>query len=122
MFDFGSIGSSVMDFADKAVSSVVGGINSVGSWAQKNPGGASLLGSVLVAGGSYMENRNNIKAQEKAQQKEWDRQDSLYNAPINTTPLNFQVSTGLTGNSDMLGNGALTGNGVLSNLRNKGVA
>ncbi|SIR40221.1 hypothetical protein SAMN05880558_11333 [Aeromonas sp. RU39B] len=122
MFDFGSIGSSILDFADKAASTVLGGLSTAGSWAQSNPGAASLLGSALVAGGSYMENRETLKEQKKQKQDEWDRQDTLYNAPITATPAEFKVSTGLTGNSDMIGNGVLAGNGLLATMKkNQGV-
>lgn len=122
MIDFGSIGSTILDYADKAASTVLGGISAAGDWAQKSPGGAALIGSMLVAGGSYMENRNTLKEQKRQQESEWKRQDQLYNAPINVAPAEFNVSTGLTGSSDMLGNGTLTGNGLIANLqKNKAV-
>ena len=61
MFDLGSIASSVLDYADDAASAVLGGISTAGNWMQANPGAATLLGSALVAGGSYLENRDTLK-------------------------------------------------------------
>ena len=114
MFDFGGIVSSALDFADSAVSSVLGGISSAGTWMQNNPGAATLLGSALVAGGSYMENRDALKEQRKLRDEEWNRQDTVYGAPV-VTPMEFQVTPGLAGDG-MTQGGALT-SGVLANIK-----
>lgn len=114
MFDFGGMVSSALDFADSAVSSVLGGISSAGSWMQNNPGAATLLGSALVAGGSYMENRDALKEQRKLRDEDWNRQDTVYGAPV-VTPIEYQVTPGLAGDG-MTQGGALT-NGVLANIK-----
>lgn len=114
MFDFGGMVSSALDFADSAVSSVLGGISSAGTWMQNNPGAATLLGSALVAGGSYMENRDALKEQRKLRDEDWNRQDTVYGAPV-VTPMEFQVTPGLAGDG-MTQGGALT-NGVLANIK-----
>ena len=114
MFDFGGIVSSALDFADSAVSSVLGGISSAGTWMQNNPGAATLLGSALVAGGSYMENRDALKEQRKLRDEGWNRQDTVYGAPV-VTPMEFQVTPGLAGDG-MTQGGTLT-NGVLANIK-----
>ena len=114
MFDFGGMVSGALDFADSAVSSVLGGISSTGSWMQNNPGAATLLGSALVAGGSYMENRDALKEQRKLRDEDWNRQDAVYGAPV-VTPIEYQVTPGLAGDS-MTQGGALT-NGVLANIK-----
>ena len=54
MFDLGSIASSVLDYADDAASAVLGGISTAGNWMEYKPVEGSLLGSALVAGGSYI--------------------------------------------------------------------
>lgn len=114
MFDFGGMVSGALDFADSAVSSVLGGISSAGTWMQNNPGAATLLGSALVAGGSYMENRDALKEQRKLRDEEWNRQDTVYGAPV-VTPIEYQVTPGLAGDS-MTQGGTLT-NGVLANIK-----
>ncbi|QWL69413.1 hypothetical protein HQ397_04215 [Aeromonas hydrophila] len=114
MFDFGGIASSVLDFADQAVSSVLGGLSTAGSWMQNNPGAATLLGSALVAGGSYMENRDALKEQRKLRDEEWQRQDTVFGAPM-VKPMEFQVTPGLAGDA-MVQGGSLT-NGVLANIK-----
>lgn len=119
MFDFGGIVSSALDFADSAVSSVLGGISSAGTWMQNNPGAATLLGSALVAGGSYMENRDALKEQRKLRDEDWSRQDTVYGAPV-VTPMEFKVTPGLAGDS-MTQGGALT-NGVLANIKKNQMA
>jgi hypothetical protein len=119
MFDFGGIVSSALDFADSAVSSVLGGISSAGTWMQNNPGAATLLGSALVAGGSYMENRDALKEQRKLRDEDWNRQDTVYGAPV-VTPMEFQVTPGLAGDG-MTQGGALT-NGVLANIKKSQMA
>lgn len=114
MLDFGGAISGALDFADQAVSSVLGGISSAGSWMQNNPGAATLLGSALVAGGSYMENRDALKEQRKLRDEEWNRQDTVFGAPM-VSPMEFQVTPGLAGDA-MVQGGSLT-NGVLANIK-----
>lgn len=114
MFDFGGMVSGALDFADSAVSSVLGGISSAGTWMQDNPGAATLLGSALVAGGSYMENRDALKEQRRMRDEEWNRQDTVYGAPV-VTPIEYQVTPGLAG--DRMTQGGTLTNGVLANIK-----
>ncbi|MGT9149849.1 hypothetical protein [Aeromonas hydrophila] len=122
MFDFGSMVSSAIDMADKAIDAVLGGLEGAGDWMQKSPGAATLLGSALVAGGSYLENREAQKNQRNMQQDLWGREDQLRQEnglPANLTPVEFQVSTpGLAGDG-MAAGGVLT-NGVLANIKKQG--
>jgi hypothetical protein len=122
MFDFGGMLSSALDYADDAVGAVLGGLSSAGSWMQSNPGAATLLGSALVAGGSYLENRDALKEQRKLRDDEWGREDKIRdeNGVPNLTPIEYQVTPGLAGDG-MTQGGALT-NGLLANIQknNKG--
>lgn len=114
MFDFGGMVSGALDFADSAVSSVLNGIKGAGTWMQDNPGAATLLGSALVAGGSYMENRDALKEQRRMRDEEWNRQDTVYGAPV-VTPIEYQVTPGLAG--DRMTQGGTLTNGVLANIK-----
>lgn len=122
MFDFGGMVSSALDFADSAVSSVLNGLEAAGGWMQKSPGAATLLGSALVAGGSYLENRDAMKEQRKLRDDEWGREDKIRNenGVPNLTPVEYHVTPGLAGDG-MTQGGALT-NGLLANIQknNKG--
>lgn len=121
MFDFGGMVSSAIDMADQAVDAVLGGISSAGSWMQSNPGAATLLGSALVAGGSYLENREAQKNQRNMQRDLWGREDQLRQEnglPANLTPVEFQVTPGLAG--DGMSTGGVLTNGVLANIKKQG--
>lgn len=117
MFDFGGMLSGALDAADSAVSSVLGGLSSAGSWMQSNPGAATLLGSALVAGGSYLENRETQKTQKQMRDDEWARDDRIRgeNGVPNLTPIEYQVTPGLAGDGMTMG-GSLT-NGLLANIQ-----
>lgn len=117
MFDLGGMLSGVLDAADNAVSSVLGGLSSAGSWMQSNPGAATLLGSALVAGGSYMENRETQKTQKRMRDDEWAREDRIRdeNGVPQLTPIEYQVTPGLAGDGMTMG-GSLT-NGLLANIQ-----
>ena len=117
MFDFGGMISGVLDAADGAVSSVLGGLSSAGAWMQNNPGAATLLGSALVAGGSYMENRETQKTQKRMRDDEWAREDRIRdeNGVPQLTPIEYQVTPGLAGDGMTMG-GSLT-NGLLANIQ-----
>lgn len=101
--------STVMDFADGAASTVLGGISTAGTWMQANPGAATLLGSALVAGGSYLENRDTLKRQREDRDAEWKHKDE-YAMPV-TEGLSFRVTPGeVSGMQDgVLTNGLLAG-------------
>ena len=121
MFDFGGMVSSAIDMADQAVDAVLGGLSSAGDWMQKSPGAATLLGSALVAGGSYLENREAQKNQRNMQQDLWGREDQLRQEnglPANLTPVEFQVTPGLAG--DGMATGGVLTNGVLANIKKQG--
>lgn len=122
MFDFGGMVSSAIDMADKAIDAVLGGLEGAGDWMQKSPGAATLLGSALVAGGSYLENREAQKNQRNMQKDIWGREDQLRQEnglPANLTPVEYQVSTpGLAGDGMSTG-GALT-SGLLANIKKQG--
>lgn len=109
MFDLGSIASSVLDYADGAASAVLGGIKTAGTWMQDNPGAATLLGSALVAGGSYLENRDTLKRQREDRDAEWKHKDE-YAMPA-SAGLDFTVVPGeVSGMQDgVLTNGLLAG-------------
>ena len=84
--------SAASDYADDAVKFITGGLSSAGSWMQSNPGAATLLGSALIAGGSYQENREAQKNQRNMQQDLWGREDQLRQEnglPANLTPVEF---------------------------------
>lgn len=117
MFDFGGMLSGALDAADNAVSSVLGGLSSAGSWMQSNQGAATLLGSALVAGGSYMENRETQKTQKRMRDDEWSREDRIRdeNGVPQLTPIEYQVTPGLAGDGMTMG-GSLT-NGLLANIQ-----
>ena len=117
MFDLGGMLSGVLDAADNAVSSVLGGLSNAGSWMQSNPGAATLLGSALVAGGSYMENRETQKTQKRMRDDEWSREDRIRdeNGVPQLTPIEYQVTPGLAGDGMTMG-GSLT-NGLLANIQ-----
>lgn len=117
MFDFGGMLSGALDAADNAVSSVLGGLSSAGSWMQSNHGAATLLGSALVAGGSYMENRETQKTQKRMRDDEWAREDRIRdeNGVPQLTPIEYQVTPGLAGDGMTMG-GSLT-NGLLANIQ-----
>lgn len=117
MFYLGGMLSGVLDAADNAVSSVLGGLSSAGAWMQSNPGAATLLGSALVAGGSYMENRETQKTQKRMRDDEWAREDRIRdeNGVPQLTPIEYQVTPGLAGDGMTMG-GSLT-NGLLANIQ-----
>ena len=117
MFDLGGMLSGALDAADNAVSSVLGGLSSSGAWMQSNPGAATLLGSALVAGGSYMENRETQKTQKRMRDDEWAREDRIRdeNGVPQLTPIEYQVTPGLAGDGMTMG-GSLT-NGLLANIQ-----
>ena len=108
--------STVMDFADGAASAVLGGISTAGTWMQANPGAATLLGSALVAGGSYLENRDTLKNQREDRDAEWKHKDQ-YAMPV-SAGLDFSVTPGEVGGMQ---DGVLT-NGLLAGMskQNKG--
>lgn len=109
MFDFGSIVSSVLDYADDAAKAVLGGISTAGGWMQDNPAAATLLGSALVAGGSYLENRDTLKNQREDRDAEWKHKDK-YAMPV-SAGLEFSVTPGEVGGMQdgVLTNGLLAG-------------
>ena len=117
MFDFGGMLSGALDFADSAVSSVLNGVKEAGKWMQDSPGAATLLGSALVAGGSYMENRETQKTQKRMRDDEWAREDRIRdeNGVPQLTPIEYQVTPGLAGDGMTMG-GSLT-NGLLANIQ-----
>ena len=117
MFDFGGMLSGALDFADSAVSSVLNGVKEAGNWMQDSPGAATLLGSALVAGGSYMENRETQKTQKRMRDDEWSREDRIRdeNGVPQLTPIEYQVTPGLAGDGMTMG-GSLT-NGLLANIQ-----
>ena len=117
MFDFGGMLSGALDFADSAVSSVLNGVKEAGKWMQDSPGAATLLGSALVAGGSYMENRETQKTQKRMRDDEWAREDRIRdeNGVPQLTPIEYQVTPGLAGDGMTTG-GSLT-NGLLANIQ-----
>lgn len=119
MFDFGGMLSGALDFADSAVSSVLNGVKEAGTWMQDSPGAATLLGSALVAGGSYMENRETQKTQKRMRDDEWSREDRIRdeNGVPQLTPIEYQVTPGLAGDGMTMG-GSLT-NGLLANIQKK---
>jgi hypothetical protein len=102
------------DFIDDAVSAVTGGLSAAADWTTQNPGAANLLGGALMAGGSYIENRENISNQKEMQQREWDRRD-LYGGATTGDATQFGVTETLATN------GPLTGNGVLANMKKRAV-
>lgn len=113
--------SAASDYADDAVKFITGGLSSAGSWMQSNPGAATLLGSALVAGGSYLENREAQKNQRNMQRDLWGREDQLRQEnglPANLTPVEFQVTPGLAG--DGMATGGVLTNGVLANIKKQG--
>ncbi|ELY1973179.1 hypothetical protein SL040_004659 [Aeromonas salmonicida] len=113
--------SAASDYADDAVKFITGGLSTAGEWMQKNPGAATLLGSALVAGGSYLENREAQKNQRNMQKDIWGREDQLRQEnglPANLTPVEFQVTPGLAGDGMSTG-GALT-SGLLANIKKQG--
>lgn len=109
MFDFGSIVSSVLDYADGAASAVLDGIETAGTWMQDHPAAATLLGSSLVAGGSYLENRDTLKRRREDRDAEWKHKDE-YAMPA-SDGLDFTVVPGeVSGMQDgVLTNGLLAG-------------
>ncbi|HDN9016726.1 TPA: hypothetical protein P2I01_003630 [Aeromonas salmonicida] len=112
-FDIGGALSSALDYADQAFSTVLGGVGEAGQWMQSNPGAATLLGSALVAGGSYMENRDALNQQRQMRDEEWDRRDQ-YAMPV-TDGMDFAVTPGELGPME---EGPLT-NGLLAGIKNK---
>lgn len=107
--DLAGAASTVMDFADGAASAVLGGISTAGNWMQASPGAATLLGSALVAGGSYLENRDTLKRQREDRDAEWKHKDE-YAMPV-TEGLSFRVTPGEVGGMQdgVLTNGLLAG-------------
>ncbi|WP_439830445.1 hypothetical protein [Aeromonas caviae] len=105
----------LLDYADKAV----GVLGEAGDWMQKSPGAATLLGSALVAGGSYFENREALKEQRKQRDEEWNRQDTVMGV-ADMPAVQLTVTPGLTGNR--MTDGGVLANGVLANIQknNKG--
>lgn len=109
-----SWGASAMDYADEAFDFVVGGLGEAGNWMQDNPGAATMIGSALVAGGSYLENREALKAQKEAKADEWRERERHGMAVV--APLSFNVTPGLTGNA--MTDGGVLSNGLLANIQN----
>ena len=105
------------DWMDSAVDTVTGifsgagdALGSAADWTNQNPGAANLLGGALMAGGSYLENRETIKNQKEMQEREWARRD-LYGGAIGGEATNYGVTETLATN------GPLTGNGLLANMK-----
>lgn len=109
--------SAGSDYADDAVKFITGGLSEAGKWMQDNPGAATLLGSAMVAGGSYMENRETQKTQKRMRDDEWAREDRIRdeNGVPQLTPIEYQVTPGLAGDGMTMG-GSLT-NGLLANIQ-----
>ena len=106
-----------MDWIDKTIKFVTGVgsgavdmVGSAASWMGDNPGAANLIGGALMAGGSYLENRDTIKNQKEMQEREWARRD-LYGGAIGGEATNYGVTETLATN------GPLTGNGLLANMK-----
>ena len=109
------------DWFDSAVDTVTGifsgagdAIGSAANWTNNNPGAANLIGGALMAGGSYLENRDTIKNQKEMQDREWARRDKFGGA-IGGEATQYYVTPTLAGV------GPLTGNGVLANMKNQQV-
>ena len=107
-----------MDSAVDAVTGFFGGagdaLGSAANWMGDNPGAANLLGGALMAGGSYLENRDTIKNAKEMQDREWAHRD-LYGGAIGGEATQYYVTPTLAGV------GPLTGNGVLANMKNQQV-
>lgn len=119
MFDF--LGSAV-DWADEALDVVVGGIKDTGTWLKGNPESATLIGSALAAGGSYLESRDKVSADKEAKEADWSREDQLRKE--NAVPVLAGTTYSVTGgvrDSGILTGGNLTQNGLLANLKPKEV-
>ena len=109
------------DWFDSAVDTVTGIFSGAGDalgsavdWTTNNPGAANLLGGALMAGGSYLENRETIKNQKEMQEREWARRD-LYGGAIGGEATNYGVTETLATD------GPLTGNGLLANMKKQQV-
>ena len=86
------------DWFDSAVDTVTGifsgagdALGSAADWTTNNPGAANLLGGALMAGGSYLENRETIKNQKEMQEREWARRD-LYGGAIGGEATQYHVT------------------------------
>ena len=109
------------DWFDSAVDTVTGifsdagdALGSAANWTNQNPGAANLLGGALMAGGSYLENRETIKNNKEMQDREWARRD-LYGGPTSGNTTQYGVTETLATN------GPLTGNGLLANMKKQQV-
>ena len=111
-WDLGGIASSVSDWADAGLETVLGGLGDAGNWLQQNPGAAQLIGGAMVATGSYYANREQIKAQKELQDREWDHRD-LYGGATSGNTTQYGVTDTLATS------GPLTGNGLLAGLKKK---
>ena len=109
------------DWFDSAVDTVTGifsgagdALGSAANWTTQNPGAANLLGGALMAGGSYLENRDTIKHEKEMQDREWARRDKFGGA-IGGEATNYGVTETLATD------GPLTGNGLLANMKKQQV-
>ena len=89
-------------------------LGSAASWMGDNPGAANLIGGALMAGGSYLENRDTIKNEKEMQDREWARRDKFGGA-IGGEATRYGVTETLATN------GPLTGNGLLANMKKQQV-
>lgn len=89
-------------------------VGSAASWMGNNPGAANLIGGALMAGGSYLENRDTIKNEKEMQDREWARRDKFGGA-IGGEATRYGVTETLATN------GPLTGNGLLANMKKQQV-
>ena len=107
-----------LDMLIDGVTSVASGagdaVGSAANWMGNNPGAANLIGGALMAGGSYLENRDTIKNAKEMQDREWARRDKFGGA-IGGEATNYGVTETLATN------GPLTGNGLLANMKKQQV-
>lgn len=111
----------MFDWFDSAVDTITGifsgagdALGSAANWTTQNPGATNLLGGALMAGGSYLENRETIKNQKEMQDREWARRD-LYGGPTSGNTTQYGVTETLATD------GPLTGNGLLANMKKQQV-
>ena len=106
------------DSITSSASSIFGGIgsavNTLGTWAKENQGGALIIGSTIGAAGNYLSQQSADRATAKREKEQFKRESERYDELHRVDPLNFEVSTDA---GSVNGNAPLTYGGLLTQMQ-----